>query len=472
MIRIHPSYQILAGHRKPKIGDDKTETNRQYGCMKKNYMYILFSGLLCGATPTQGPAAEGGNKAGNVVGPLVGTTTSTTTTLWLYTPQDLPYELIYKTDTPDAKPARVSFKTIPKPAAKLQGQPQKATIQGLRPSTLYSYVLAEDGKTIPDLSGTFKTAPPPAKPAHFRIGLSSCMDIDFSAKAWTIFREQKPDLHLTLGDTHYADSTDPNKQWPRHLAYRSVPEFAAVIRNIPTYAMWDDHDYGPNDSDGTAKGKEQSLESWTHVWANPSSGSAETPGAFFKFSWGEVDFFMVDGRYHRTPNQQPDDENKRMLGDAQFEWLAKGLKQSAAKFKVIASGSTLNHSSKDGWKIFTFSRHRLIDTIRENKITGVLYFAGDIHRSLVWENRESRRLGYPLIEVISSGVGRNNKRPNSFATVDFDTTKVDPTVQVRILLEDGTLEDDQTWALSQLQFKDTPDINQTEKGNTHDKQTP
>ena len=32
-------------------------------------------------------------------------------------------------------------------------------------------------------------------------------------------------------------------------------EFANVLRQVPTYAIWDDHDYGPNNSDGTAKGK-------------------------------------------------------------------------------------------------------------------------------------------------------------------------------------------------------------------------
>ena len=77
-----------------------------------------------------------------------------------------------------------------------------------------------------------------------------------------------------------------------------------------------------------------------------------------------------------------------------------------------------------------------------------MYMAGDIHRSLVWEHHESDRVGYPLVEVISSGI--TNSRSLSFATVDFDTTRDDPTARVRIVYGDGTVRTDQTWKLSQL----------------------
>ena len=91
--------------------------------------------------------------------------------------------------------------------------------------------------------------------------------------------------------------------------------------------MWDDHDYGPNDSDGTAAGKENSLVAFKELFANPGAGTSDTPGAFYRFSWGDVDFFMLDGRYHRSPDKAPNDDNKRMLGDAQFKWLADELRQ-------------------------------------------------------------------------------------------------------------------------------------------------
>ena len=80
-----------------------------------------------------------------------------------------------------------------------------------------------------------------------------------------------------------------------------------------------------------------------------------------------------------------------------------------------------------------------------------MYMSGDIHNSLVWEHHESERVGYPLVEVISSGVA--NSRTLSFATVDFDTTLQDPTARVRIVYGDGTIRADKTWKLSQLSPK-------------------
>jgi alkaline phosphatase D len=274
------------------------------------------------------------------------------------------------------------------------------------------------------------------------------MKVGEPQSAWYLLHAQRADLHLTLGDTHYADTTDPDVQWRHHLRYRQQREFAAVARSTPTYAMWDDHDYGPNNSDGTAEGKERSLAGWRQFWPNPALGATGIPGAFFQFSWGQVDFFVVDGRYHRSPDVAPDDGNKRMLGDAQFGWLVDRLKASEAKFKVIASGSTLNFSKGDGWRIYTFSRHRLMDAIRENGITGVVYMSGDVHRSLIDISKESDRVGYPFIDVISSGIA--NSATHSFATIDFDTTLENPTVRVRIVFGDGTVRDDRSWTLSQL----------------------
>lgn len=272
-------------------------------------------------------------------GPLVGAVTADSARIWVHAAEGAKVEVRY--GLADAEPAaRVAFEPIDKPDAAIPGRSALATLTGLKAATAYRFAVSVDGKTSPELAGSFRTAP--AGPARFRVGVTSCMKIGQPQASWRLFLSQQPDLHLTLGDTHYADTTDPGVQWQHHLRYRREPDFARVLRHVPTYAMWDDHDYGPNDSDGTARGKERSLISWNRVWANPPAGADGRPGAFFRFGWGEVDFFMVDGRYHRSPNKAPDDDKKRMLGDAQFAWLIDGLKASRAKFKVIASGSTLH----------------------------------------------------------------------------------------------------------------------------------
>lgn len=387
----------------------------------------------------------------HVAGPLVGHTTDTTSMLWMYAPRGSKVEIAYRETAVKIGERRQAFEAVKAPTGKTEGQPYKVTLTNLRTNQSYDYRVFVDGKELGDGNWQFKTAPAANKAAAFKLVLTSCMKIKQPTGSWNLLLKQSPSLHLTVGDTHYADTTRPTIQWQHHVRYRQVPEFARVLRTVPTYSIWDDHDYGPNNSDGTAKGKENSLKGWGQFWGNPMLGTKETPGAFFKFSWADVEFFIVDGRYHRSPDKVEDDENKRMLGDAQFKWLLNGLKTSKAPFKVIASGSTLNHSSKDGWRIYTHSRHRLFDAIKKHRIGGVVYMSGDIHQSLVWEHHESDRVGYPLVEVISSGIA--NSKTLSFAAIEFDTTKSDPTMQVRIIRGDGKTHTDKTWKASQLQVK-------------------
>ncbi len=389
--------------------------------------------------------------APHVAGPLVGHTTDSTSTLWMYAPRGSKVEVAYRETAVKIGERRQPFKAVQQPAGKTPGQPFKVTLTRLRSNHSYDYRIFINGKELGDGTWQFKTAPTANQPATFKIALTSCMKIKQPTNSWNLLRKEKPAFHLTVGDTQYSDTTNPTVQWQHHVRYRQVPEFARVLRSIPTYSMWDDHDYGPNNSDGTAKGKENSLAGWKQFWANPKLGATDTPGAFFTFRWADVDIFVVDGRYHRSPDKAEDDNQKRMLGDAQFQWLLDGLKKSKAPFKVIASGSTLNHSTKDGWRIYTFSRHRLFDAIKQHRIGGVVYMSGDIHRSLVWEHHESGRVGYPLVEVISSGIA--NSKTLSFATIEFDTTQTDPTMRVRIIHGNGKTHADKTWKASQLQVK-------------------
>ena len=389
-----------------------------------------------------------------IAGPLTGDVRANQVTLWMYAPIKSKCTFSYRAEGSSKADAKTGELTaLSNQAAKVPGQILKSTVVGLSPDTRYQYQVTIDGKADPSWKGSFKTAPLEGTPTAFRMAITSCMHIKRAQRSWNLLLAEQPDLHLTVGDTHYADTTDPTIQLQHHVAYRRKKEFANVLRQVPTYAIWDDHDYGPNNSDGTAEGKEFSLAGWKQAWPNPASGTPDTSGAFFKFSRGDVDFFVVDGRYHRSPNELPDNDKKRMLGDAQFEWLLSGLKNSKAKFKIIASGSVLHHSKVDGWRIFTFSRHRLFDAIKKHKISGVIYIGGDMHQSLVWQHHESDRVGYPMIEIMSSGI--TNGKDLSFATIDFDTTVDDPTARVRIIYGRGKkVNADKTWKLSQLKHAD------------------
>jgi alkaline phosphatase D len=217
-----------------------------------------------------------------VAGPISGDVRANQVTLWMYAPPKSKCSFSYHAEGASKTDKKTGdLKAISNQAAKGMGQIFKSTVVGLLSNTDYHYQVFVDGKSGSDLKGSFKTAPVEGKSTAFRMAITSCMKIGRPQGSWNLLLAEQPDFHLTVGDTHYADTTNPTVQLKHHVTYRRVKEFANVLRQVPTYAIWDDHDYGPNNSDGTAKGKEFSLAGWKQAWPNPASGTSDTPGAFF-----------------------------------------------------------------------------------------------------------------------------------------------------------------------------------------------
>jgi alkaline phosphatase D len=332
-----------------------------------------------------------------------------------------------------------------------------AHVTGLSPSTTYRYTfdLGPTRGLVAPLglqTGSFRTAPEDHAAGHFTLATASCMHPEGEQASWYLLYAQNPDLLLLLGDNVYADSTAGDVLWHAHLVQRSTPEFATVIRNVPTVAIWDDHDFGPNDSDGTTAGKEESLETFRAVWAQGPSGTPATPGAFQSFPWGDVEIFMLDGRYHRSANRDADGPRKTMLGTGQVAWLRDALRRSRATFKILASGSTFMACPHDGWRSFGHARAELFRILDEDRIEGVLYLSGDLHESHILEHESHVPGAYPLVEVISSGITAGEAR--SFATLTFDTTIPDPTIHIRIIAGDGSIREQRVVRRSALSRRD------------------
>ena len=66
---------------------------------------------------------------------------------------------------------------------------------------------------------------------------------------------------------------------------------------VPAYAVYNDHDYGVNNSDRTQPGKERSLRTFFEIWANPPTQTVEQPGIWTRFVAGQCEFWLLDGRY-------------------------------------------------------------------------------------------------------------------------------------------------------------------------------
>jgi alkaline phosphatase D len=168
------------------------------------------------------------------------------------------------------------------------------------------------------------------------------------------------------------------------------------------YAIWDDHDYGPNDGDWTYVHKGDALDAFRAYWANPSYGLPDTPGVFGQFTWADVDFFLVDVRTYRAPSGAPRTPSKTMLGERQFKWLIDGLTSSKAPFKIVVGGgqflSPFDHF--EGYAQFPHEQQRLVDALVERGVEGVVFLSGDRHHTELVRIQPDGF--YPLYDFTSS----------------------------------------------------------------------
>lgn len=257
------------------------------------------------------------------------------------------------------------------------------SIGGLEPATRYHYCLLLDGRPVmtPPFPA-FTTAAPEGTPGRVRFAFASCLGyrgLDASPGFADMMRTNF-DLLLLLGDNVYSNTNDPAVIRSFHMDHRRSPGWRGLGPVTPVYAIWDDHDYGPDNSDRRMPGKERSLAAFRQVWANPGGGEPDNPGVYFKFTRRDVDFFMLDGRYHRDPNKAVAAGRKTMLGARQLEWLQRELAASRAKFKVLVSGGEWQvNGTEDSWKSFRAERDALFRFIEDRHITGLLLLSGDRH---------------------------------------------------------------------------------------------
>jgi alkaline phosphatase D len=324
-------------------------------------------------------------------------------------------------------------------------------LDGLRPSTRYRYevVLGDQPQTTRPFP-SFITAPEPNQPIKLRIALGSCVGdtlaaaapawAELAARQWMKPEQGSFDLLLMLGDNHYANTTDPEKQRVYYTAHRLTSGWRELAAQSPIYSIWDDHDYGPNDSDGTQKGKEDSLRIFKEYWANPACGEPDNPGCYYTFTRGDVQFFMLDCRYYRSPNKAKDGPEKTMLGAKQLEWLKRELSASKARIKLLATGSEWEtFSSEDSWASFRMERDAFLEWMKEQKLEGVILLSGDRHFSAAYHV-----MGH-FVELSGGPFGSSNAmlKPNPerftgwdegrlWFVLDLDTTKPEPGVAVEL----------------------------------------
>jgi len=368
-----------------------------------------------------------------VAGPMLGYSEMREVMLWVQTEKSVTVKYNYWVKGGDG----TQFSTEPTITRKDNYFIAKVIAEEVLPGNMYEYELVINGKKqkfdypLEFQSQTlwqYRTDPP-----AFKFAVGSCVytnepEFDRPGRGYGytygIFNkiyEQKPNFMVWGGDNIYLREVDWNTRsgvYKRYIDFKRQPELQKLFANTHHYATLDDHDYGPNDSDRGYWGKSWTLDAFQQNWGNPNyifPGEAVT-GTFF---WEDVQFFMMDDRSFRAPNDLKD-ESKDYFGEKQLTWLIDALVNSSAPFKfVVTGGQVVNQAALyENMSTFPVERQKLFDAIANHNISGVVFITGDRHHTSL---RKMEREGtYPIYDLTVSSLTSGMAKPADVERTDAD----------------------------------------------------
>ena len=266
-----------------------------------------------------------------------------------------------------------------------------------------------------------------------------------------------PNFMLWLGDNVYLREADWDSKTGiqhRFTQAHSLPELQALWGSTHHYFIWDDHDYGSNNSDRSFPMKKTTQTVFRDFFPNPNYIFEQGNVSFFQ--WADCDFFLLDNRTWRTPDLRTDIDNPTILGNEQLEWLIDGLANSMASFKfVVMGGQFINPMKVEETyeNIAPMERAYIIEKIKKLKINGVVFFSGDVHHTEL--SQYDLTATYPLYDLtvspFTSGISMKDAELNplqvagtlvsvhNFAKLEIYGPLKDRKLKINIMGSDGHL---------------------------------
>ncbi len=247
------------------------------------------------------------------------------------------------------------------------------------------------------VKGSFRTAPGEGRDVRFLWGGDTCgqgwgINEDLGGmRTYDAMRRRGADFFIHSGDTIYADGpivaevtlpggdkwknvvTEEKSKVAETLAeFRGAHKYNLLDANVRAFNaetsqiwQWDDHEVTNNwspskDVSADTRYKEKDVPLMIGrgakaflEYAPVRYSSEETERVYRKIPYGPlVDVFVIDMRTYRGPNtfnrQENSSDDTGYFGAPQMAWLKKGLKESKATWKVIASDMPIGLLVGDG----------------------------------------------------------------------------------------------------------------------------
>ncbi|MDX2946821.1 alkaline phosphatase D family protein [Streptomyces caniscabiei] len=258
-------------------------------------------------------------------------------------------------------------------------------LTGLDADTQY-WVVVNDGALNNNFKATFRTHPVPAgERASYIFGAAGdagltgdgydgyitgavsdspvfdTMRTQAAAEQWLWFSH--------LGDLHYKNiSTNTPASFRtayfENMNYGAVTNSAArqgsFFRSLASTYVWDDHDFGANNSNRTSASN--AAANLVYREAVPSYAIPVTTGIYQSWMVGRVLYIASDVRSARDPNSDPTTPTKTLLGSTQKAWMENLLstaRDDGAEALVWQTPSRWV-GGEDTWSDFLYERAEMV----------------------------------------------------------------------------------------------------------------
>jgi len=195
-------------------------------------------------------------------------------------------------------------------------------------------------------------------------------------------------------------------------------------------ATWDNHDYGSHNGGAEFELNDMTKDVFLNFFGEPTNSQRRSTAGIYEAriigSEGRrVQVILLDTRWFRSPFKKDPrsaderkaigkvgkyapnaDKSATVLGETQWQWLEKQLRQPA-EIRLIVSSTQIIPDQKgmDEWGAFPNERQRLFDLIKLTRAEGVLLVSGNVHFSELSKLVNGKDI---LYEFTSSGMTHNN----------------------------------------------------------------
>lgn len=332
------------------------------------------------------------------------------------------------------------------------------------PGKTYHYRISDPNNANDFADYTYKNKPVENEIGNYTFTFGACDRFifengEFVDSIYNTIISHQPDYFINLGDWSYPDNTetlpdntdffslDFNRVIESYKLKYSSPFFQNLANSIPVDYVYDDHDFINNNASGTTVSYTESTSDtiiYQEIVYDPLAKTNsidgyqqlfpgfelpdESQGIYHKFTYGNVEFFILDNRSSRSPNIDPLKNNNgiwewdppsghSILGETQMNWLLDGLQNSTADWKIIGTGTVFNQkygfyrdsllayinadpdgplanlaleaasAIADSWAGFPSDQELIMETLNNNCIGNTIVISGDSHTGAIDDGR-------------------------------------------------------------------------------------